>query len=185
MNILKNFIQFVILFTHISILVWGTVEFNPYRLQIMDTLTVPQNSLINEFYFLSLLSMYMSSNSLLTFIYEFGRNFTNFYYHLLNFISIFSLMIINYLDFKKCREDCVQILNDDYIYFKGFYEYLPYMQLNLVLFYLAYMIYVLRKNNQALLMEDEFDEVFMESPVMNQGIINLDEDSSSPEALNL
>ena len=52
------------------------------------------------------------------------------------------------------------------------------MQLNLVLFYLAYIIYVLKKNNQALLMENDFDEVFMESPVMNS-------DSSSPEGLDL
>ena len=37
---------------------------------------------------------------------------------------------------------------------------------------------VLKKNNQALLMENDFDEVFMESPVMNS-------DSSSPEGLDL
>ena len=46
------------------------------------------------------------------------------------------------------------------------------------LFYFAYMIYVLKKNNQALLMAEDFDDVFMESPVMNS-------DSSSPEGLDL
>ena len=184
MEILKNFIKSVILFTHITILVWGMVEFNPYREQIMTVMTVPQNSLVNEFYFLTLLSMYLSSNSMLTFIYEFGRNITNFYYHLLNCILIFSIMIINFLEFKKCREDCLRVLDDDYTYFKGYYEYLPVMQLVLSISYLAYIIYIMNKNNKAVLMNEDLNDVFMNSRILQDRRLQLEDDSSS-EGLEL
>lgn len=179
MEILKNFIKSTLIFTHITILVWGTIEFNPFREQIMTVLTVPQNSLVNEFYFLTLLSMYLSSNSMLTFIYEFGRDINNLYYHLLNFILIFTLMVINFIEFKNCEGDCLQILDDEYIYFKRYYEYLPVMQLVTIISYIVYITYIINKNNNSILINEDMNNVFMESPGLQRARLRLGDDSSS------
>ena len=185
MEILKNFIKSALLFTHLTILVWGTIEFNPFREQIMTVLTVPQNSLVNEFYFLTLLSMYLSSNSMLTFIYEFGRDINNLYYHLLNFIFIFSLMIINFIEFKKCEGDCLRILDDEYIYFKRYYEYLPIMQLVTIISYIVYITYIINKNNNSILINEDMNNVFMESSELQRARLRLGDDSSSSEGMEL
>ena len=190
MEILKNFIKSTLLFTHLTILVWGTVEFNPFREQIMTVLTVPQNSLVNEFYFLTLLSMYLSSNSMLTFIYEFGRDINNLYYHLLNFIFIFSLMIINFIEFKKCEGDCLRILDDEYIYFKRYYEYLPVMQLVTIISYIVLMVEIAfneraYNNATSAIIKNIDNNVFMESSELQRARLRLGDDSSSSEGMEL
>ena len=88
-------------------------------------------------------------------------------------------MVINFIEFKKCEGDCLQILDDEYIYFKRYYEYLPVMQLVTIISYIVYITYIINKNNNSILINEDMNNVFMESSELQRARLRLGDDSSS------
>ena len=190
MNFIKLFLKFDIISLNLAIIVWGLLSVNSYREMITNSLQVPQDPNINNFFFATLLSCYLSSNSVFTFVYEFGKSNMNFLFHMINFLFITVLMIFNFNYFKVCDDSCKQDIGNSFYNFIVYFEYLPIFQLIVCIHYFCLFIYILNTNRQAILLNEDFNDVFIQSPLptgvlrMNDDI-NLDSNSDSSEGLAL
>ena len=181
MKIIKNILKFNIITFNFIILCWGVTSFNSYRELIFNYLMVPQNILVNKLFFLTLLSSYISSNSIFTFVLEFGRNINNYYYHILNFILTIVSMIINFKEYSSCENDCMGYLVDNkYNNFAKCSEYLPIFQLFICLCYIFLFFNNLYERNRGISIEDEFTEAFINERIIS-GRLNLNNESDEED----
>jgi hypothetical protein len=172
---IKPLIIFDIICFNLVIIVWGLLSVNSYRELIVNNLVVPQNPVINNLFFSSLLSCYLSSNSLLAFTYEFGKNDSNFYFHIINSVFIIFTMGFNFSEYQKCDETCIEILDNSFYNFIDYYQYLPIFQIVILI---NYVFFFIKTNKKDLLINEDFNDVFIQSPITT-GVLRLDQDSNS------
>jgi hypothetical protein len=181
MKIIKPLLIFDIICFNLVIIIWGLLSVNSYRELIVNNLVVPQNQLINNLFFSSLLSCYLSSNSLLAFTYEFGKNDSNFYFHIINWLFIVISMGYNFSQYEKCDEICHNILEGRFYNFIEYYEYLPIFQIVIAIHYLCFFI---KKNRMAIIVNEEFNDVFIQETLTN-GILYMDLEAHSDSSEGL
>ena len=187
MKIIKTLLIFDIICLNLVIIVWGLLSVNSYRELIVNNLVVPQNQLINNLFFSSLLSCYLSSNSVLAFTYEFGKNDSNFYFHNINALFIVISMGFNFSQYENCDEICHNILESRFYNFIEYYEYLPIFQLVIAIHYLCFFIKkIIRGALGNDYFNDEFNNIFIQEPLTNSILsIDLDSQSDSSEGMAL
>ena len=178
MKLLKHILKFDIIVLNLAVIVWGLLSVNSYRQFMIDNLTIPQSPIIINFIFNTILGCYLSSNSLMGFVYEFGKEDIHFIFHVINFLFMVTSFSFNFENFKSCNEDCKDIIGSNFYDFITYYEYLPVFQLLISIHYFCFFIYIVNTNRQAILVNEDYNDVFVQQPI-EANVLRLDIDSNS------
>ena len=111
-----NFLKFNIVVLNLIVIIWTNLCFNSYRLEIENTFQVPDNLQYNRTFFLMILNCFISALSMLTVIFNMGREVEYKLYYGINFIAVTSLGIYDYIEYDNCDHTCRDLLGRHNLY---------------------------------------------------------------------